>query len=45
MQTETVTRPTMKKFQVRQAGPIRLTSAATPLYNDMISRIICGVLA
>jgi hypothetical protein len=25
---------TMKRFQVRKAGPIRLTSAATALYGD-----------
>ena len=32
-----------KKFQVRQAGPIRLTSAATPLYDsDAIAKVICG---
>ena len=42
MQTATA-KPGMKKFQVRQAGPIRLTSAATPLYQDIISKLLCGL--
>lgn len=35
-------KPGMKKFQVRQAGPIRLTSAATPLYSDPLTKLLCG---
>lgn len=33
MKTSTPAVGTMKKFQVRKAGPIRLTSAATAFYE------------
>jgi hypothetical protein len=31
----------MKKFQVRQTGPIRLTSAVTPAYASALEVILC----
>jgi hypothetical protein len=44
MQTATA-KPGMKKFQVRQAGPIRLTSAATPFYNTTLAKVSCVIYA